>query len=225
MRLKKVLIVILTLSMCNINKINAQLSLGAQGTFGAFTGGVGLLKGFGIEGGYGLLHGRKGNTGSKLFLCGSFNYYGGGKGSGSFDANALSSLNPLQSITVPYTWTLHMLQFNIGAKYYVAGNMDAPFSFYTQLGLTIEDMPVVYNVSSYDQTSYDNSQAPTNSNNVGIAFHLGLGIDVKAGPVHPYLATRLIIPANTVNGQSIDIVIPFAAVVDLGVRIPIGGDK
>ncbi|MCW3083191.1 MAG: hypothetical protein JWP12_557 [Bacteroidetes bacterium] len=206
-----------------VNAANAQFNIGAQGTIGAFSGGVGFLKGGGIEAGYGLIKSRKHkDAGSKLFVCGSFNYYAG-TGSGSFDSYALSSSYSVYSITVPYTWKLHLIQVNVGAKYYIAGGMAAPFSFYGQVGLTIEDMPVKYTIASYNRNNYDTSQEPQNENAVGVAFHAGVGIDVKAGPVHIYLATRLIIPANEVNGEEIEIVIPFAAVADLGVRIPIGG--
>ncbi len=223
MKLKKLVASVVVCSLF-VSAANAQFNIGAQGTIGAFSGGVGFLKGGGIEAGYGLIKSRKHkDAGSKLFVCASFNYYGGGNGTGSFYSTALSSINPVQEITVPYTWKLHLIQVNVGAKYYLAGGMAAPFSFYGQVGLSIEDMPVKYTTGSYNRSQYDDSQEPLNENSIGAAFHLGVGIDVKAGPVHIYLATRLIIPANQVNGEDIEIVIPFAAVADLGVRIPIGG--
>jgi hypothetical protein len=51
----------------------------------------------------------------------------------------------------------------------------------------------------------------------------GLGIEVGAGPGHVYFATRIVVPANNVNGVAIDVVVPFSANLDLGYRIPIGG--
>jgi hypothetical protein len=225
MKTSKKLLICFIIGFLSINA-QAQLSVGVQGTVGAFSFGVGKLKGFGFEAGYGILKSRRHeDAGSKLFLCASFNMYSGGTGSDYYYGYAYSSATTYSEIEIPYTWKLKMYQTNIGAKYYIAGGMSAPFSFYGQLGLTVVAMPVKYTSASYDRNLYYTTAEPESKTYIGAAFHGGLGFDVKAGPVHIYLATRLQVPVNTVNGEEIDVVIPFGAMADLGIRVPIGGKK
>lgn len=153
-----------------------------------------------------------------------FTYGFPNKFSTTVSANALDGLNPVQQIDVPatYSFSFHELYVQYD-RYFFTTNAD-DFGFYGLLGggmILVPNGTVSY--GTYDKTQYSLQDAGGSAGTSGFIIRAGLGFSIKLGPVIGYAEGKLDIPANNVNGQSVDVTIPFGMGGAFGVRVPFGG--
>ncbi len=185
---------------------NAQLSLGAQaGLTGNSYFGKSLT--FGLRGEYSIK--------DQVSVGGSVNY----ALPKSFASTMTLGFGGSNQTTVESEETVSLININAEAKRYTFGTEfedDVAPYFLVGAGLNLYSFKEKV-TGNYDQTMY--SPEESKESFAGFTINVGMGVDIMLGDNFLMIEAKGMIPANQVNGEAIEVQIPFSYGLFVGYRI------
>jgi len=192
----------------------SQFSMGLTGSFVKFFGDFSEIKspGFGLRGEYA--------TSDKLAVYANFGYFTGSSFYHSVYANAFSSTtNPGQK-TVDATSSVSIIALAVGAKYYFVGDFEDDFGLYGIFEAGLMALPYKTEVGDFDRTQYYSYDDGYKETITGFTLGFGVGAEYNIEPVYVFAESKLMLPANNVNGEEVEVNISPSAIFNIGVRYP-----
>lgn len=215
--MKKIKLFTLSLLLvCLSGLAYSQISVAPQASFVNFFGGTEIRSfGLGIKGEYA--------TSDRFVPYGGVNFYFPNKSEGYATAVANDFNTTPSYIDVATSEKLSFIHLMFGAKFYFVGDYEDDFNFYGfgeagyLLARYTEELTGNYDRQKYtlEESSYGETES---FGNFTIAFGLGIEKDLDFG--YLFFDTKLILPANNVNGQVVDISIPASIGLNAGLRFP-----
>jgi hypothetical protein len=190
----------------------SQLSIGAQGTYLKFLGGMSdydAFPGAGLKAEFELNSGIVVSGGFSYFLKNSYEY--------SITAEAAD----LSTAEISLTQNTNAMFFNVDGKYYFAGAYDDDYGFYANVGVGYMMVPVSVEVGDYDKEKYQVLIENSEETSTNLMIGIGVGFEALVGPVYIFGEGRLNIPPTEANGVAVAIDVSGSAAVNIGVRFPL----
>ncbi len=193
----------------------SQVSLGGQlGYAGHPSLSIGQMS-FGIRGEYAFT--------KKNAISISFNYYKPKIGAYPASVHEIDQgFNMMPTLQVDGEVRFSGINVNVEGKRYTFGkefgDILAPYFI---CGAALNSFKYSSEITGYyDKELYQpNDQMMFNESFTGFSINLGMGVDYKLGDNMLFLDVKGLLPANKVNGQTIEVVIPFTYAIQLGYRI------
>lgn len=188
--------------------------VGGQVSMLKLLGGTGtpMLIGFGVNGLFSL-------SGERSAFYGDFSYYLPGTQTNSGYANAHSSLVTPSQVDIVINTKISGAGLRFGYRKYLINDItDDGFKLYFQVGAGLLLFKGSSSSTGYDATTYYPQYEPE-STAVGFTIGGGFGGEYRISEkLSCFGEANINIPANTVNGQAVEVEIPVSAQIVIGAR-------
>lgn len=192
----------------------SQFSMSASGSYVNFFGDFSQVKapGLGLQAEFGT---------DKGIITGGFNYFIPNTYEWEVDAYASESTVTPHSISLTAEEKVSTLLIHVGVKKYFAGDYDDDFGFYGTVDAGLMLLPYSTTINEdYDKSTYFTSIDGYTETLSNLVISGGLGFEYNIDPLYIFGETKLMIPANQVNGGAVEVEISPSAVFNVGVRYP-----
>lgn len=128
---------------------------------------------------------------------------------------------------VNYTFSLHGPSINAQARYYVVKDYYSPINMYVPFEVGLHMLFAQGRLDSYNQIMYDKPSwydGPQKELLLGYSIGAGIGAEFQVGPPYIFVESQFVFPVNSVNGQPVEPQVPMHVVLDVGLRLNLGGN-
>ncbi len=214
MKTMKKIVIVLFVTFLSI-QVNAQISLGGQASFIHLFGKTGINTfGIGVKGDYA--------KSEKIVITAGFNYFIPSTYSDYTYGNSFSSMTSPSQIDVDVDYKVSLYHVFVGGKYYLVNDCEDDFGLYgiAEAGLMMGAVTTTlgdFNDNLY-YTSMDDGAKESLSN---FTLDIGIGGEFDLDFGYLFADLKLLLPVNTVDGQTVEVEIPASVSLSVGVRIPL----
>lgn len=131
--------------------------------------------------------------------------------------------NDEDAIEVDAAEKISFKTFYLNYNYFFLKDNEEPFGMYGIFGAGLVAVSSETEIiGKYDKSKYNLAYEPEKESYFGFMIHLGLGTQFNFGPLSVFGEGLIGIPANRVNNQEVENVIPFNAGVNVGTKYTFG---